>query len=222
MSNEDKPNYMPIPDNDPEANIQHSNNQNQNQSNPIINNNNGVNPQVIDAHTVNEEKFLINVCALVYSLILSIIWYCLFRSFSNNQEHFGSEKDCIQLRSISEGLTSYYYNLILLLTFMIILAPCTSKQRNCANILFDITSFIYYLVVIIFTIIYLILMTEAMQYNEKCGDLRVLALVWLILFYIMIFSMCCCCVCLLMCYGIRAMSTDYINNTHNNNSNNNR
>lgn len=174
--------------------------------------NNNQNPEIINPYNVDNQAksaIMANVVVHLVYIIFCSFWYLLFLSFTSNPEHYGSEKTCVEMLYTARGLTKFYYTLILVNVIMLLMLCCIKdKFMTCLYFTLFIFYSIYFLIMLI---VYLCNFTRIVGIHEKCGDLRTLVLVWLILYYVMIFGTCLCCICLTLCMGLGSWAMNTAN-----------
>jgi hypothetical protein len=216
MSNEDEEKKLLIKNNsDNNSRIFLNNTYSNNISNLNFNNNNNQPlPENVfsDQEPVTEEhvnkKFSNNFCSFLIGYLVVIIWYVLFHSFTTNESHFNNDKVCVFLLQTTKGLTNFYYTFLIAMTIMFVYSFCEGKN-NFLDSFIGFCFLLFCLYALLNIVVYLISMTSSLNKGERCGDLRTLSMVWIIVNYVMVVGLCCttCCGIVFCSLGIWATQT---------------
>jgi hypothetical protein len=139
-----------------------------------------------------------DICTYGCNLVFSIMWYFLFKGYSTDPAHFGLETECLILREDTLGITGLFFNLIVLNVVMIVLAGFVNKFVQALQWVYAVLKIATSLYTIIMGLYYVISITSDLGKDEKCGGLRTLSWVYVILFYVGI-GICCCYCCCMIC-----------------------
>lgn len=152
-----------------------------------LNNNSG---QDIAPNSIIQTVF--SSCSFLCYILFKIIWYFLFKNFSNEPLYIDKDEECVSLLANCKYLASYYLYtfmftlLTLILNFKIAHNKCFKRLKG----LFYLTSYIIFIVLFIKTHI-------SFFKEENCAILRTLTGTWILVSYGEIL-LCCCCCCFLM------------------------
>ena len=71
-----------------------------------------------------------DLCCVLTSIIINIVFYWLFNSFTSSEEHYESALTCKHLLFHSKGLASAYYTIIALQIILLLFSMCRKDSVN--------------------------------------------------------------------------------------------
>ena len=129
----------------------------------------------------------------------SLFFGLMFYFYTSDESYYGSASECINLLASGKQLLIYFELIGIVTLILIIYHLFNPKREESDNFFMDFSDIIFFFFSI-YTFVLLFKATDAISRGEKCGSLKSLVLIWIMITFAiyMIFFLCIWCICAIL------------------------